>query len=216
MSTLKLWAIAIDEVRGIFSADPDTADYLRAATAEHFDSITKTPKGLLGKIGPLLRGGPDPAAPRPGSPRPEDVEDLLSGRYIPPQRLVSAWNLLDFWLDTLALGTAQWPLSEPELHDFDFDLARAQVSSRFGLSELFKADLGISMTRCPGLAAGWVPGRHALAMAEAWPAGISELSEPHQDLATGVIAFLNDFTQWQERADSQNRPHPDLVAVFRT
>lgn len=215
MSTLKLWAIGINEVRGIFGADPETADRLRVAATQRFGAASKPQPGLLSKLGPLLRGGHDPAAPRPGVPSAEDIEDLLAGRYLPPQRLVSAWNLLEFWLGILAVGAGEWPLTEAGLNDFDFDLARAQVPARYGVSDLFKSTLGISLTRCPGLAAGWVPGQHALGMLETWPAGVVELSESSVELATGILDFLAGLPEWTEQARVQGRPEPDLVAVFR-
>lgn len=215
MGTLKLWAIAIDEVRGIFSANPDTASQLRTAATNRFGAAAQPQPGLLRKLGPLFRGGHDPAAPRPGVPGPADVEDLLAGRYVAPHRLDAAWNLLDFWLDTLALGASVWPLSEQALNDFDFDLARAQVPARYGLSDLFKAHLGISMTLCSGLAAGFVRNEHALGMATSWPAGIGELSQDHQELAGGIAGFLAGFGDWTDQARSLGRPDPDLIAIFR-
>jgi hypothetical protein len=211
MSTLRLWAIGIDEVRGIFGADPETANRLREAATTRFGASTKPPAGLLGKLGPFLRGGGDPAAPRPGVPSTDDIDDVLSGRYMSPQRLVPAWNLLEFWLDTLALGFGEWPLTEPGLNDFDFDLARAEVPARYGLSDLFKSGLGISLTRCPGMAVGWVPRQHVLGMVESWPAGIAELTPEHQELAGGILRFLNSSGEWNE----QDRAEVDLVAIFR-
>jgi hypothetical protein len=215
MSTLRLWAIGIDEVRGIFSADPDTADRLRQAAQQRFGAADKPQPGLLGKLGPFLRRGGDPAAPRPGVPTSEDVEDLLTGRFIPPHRLTQAWNLLEFWLGDLAAGAGEWPLTEAGLTELDFDLARAQVPSRYTISDLFKASLGISLTRCPGLAAGWVPGQHALGMLESWPTALPELSQENQQLASGIIDFLSGFSQWTDQARTEGRAQPDLIAIFR-
>lgn len=215
MSRLKLWAISIDEVRGIVSADPDEAGRLRAAATEHFSLGTPTPPGLLGKLGPFLRKGGDPAAPRPDSPTAQEVEDLLAGRFVPPDRLIPAWNLLEFWLDVVAFGTAGWTIAEPSLNDVDFDLARAQIPSRYGFSDLFKNSLGITLTRCAGLAAGWVPGQHAEAMATAWPDGLAQLTPEHAALATSVLEFLSQWEAWTADAQAQGRPTPDLVAIFR-
>ncbi|MEE9964102.1 MAG: hypothetical protein K4304_03295 [Propionicimonas sp.] len=216
MSSLTLWAISIDEARGILSADLDTAGRLRAAATEHFALGTPVQPGLLGKLGPFLRKGGDPAAPRPDSPSPQEVEDLLAGRFVPPDRLIPAWNLLGYWFDVIAFGHATWALQEPGLNDFDFDLARAEIPSRYGLSELFKNSLGITLTRCAGLAAGWAPGQHAEAMAASWPAALATLSPVHADLASGVLRFLDDWPGWTGQAARTGRPAPDLVAIFRS
>ncbi|MCE1173297.1 MAG: hypothetical protein LWW77_01660 [Propionibacteriales bacterium] len=215
MSTLKLWAIGIDEVRAIFRAEPELADRLRDAARERFGTSGQRQPGLLGKLGPFLRNGGDPAAPRPGVPNAEDVENLLSGRFVPPHRLVEAWNLLEFWLDTLAAGAGRWPLTEGGLNEFDFDLVRAEVPARYGISELFKAGLGVSLTRCGGLAAGWVNGSHAQAMRAAWSPALTELSPAHREFAEPVIAFLDQFPQWTHTAQADGRAEPDLVAIFR-
>jgi hypothetical protein len=215
VSTLTLWAIGIDDVRGIFGATDPLADQLRASAGQRFATSAPHQPGLLGKLGPMLRGGGDPAAPRPGVPNAEDVENLLAGRFVPPQRLVQAWNLLEFWLGTLAVGSQSWPLTEAGLNEFDFDLVRAGVSARYGISDLFKAGLGISLTRCPGLASGWVTGSHAQAMRAAWPDGLAELSPEHRELAESIVGFLAGYDEWIPSARAEGRAEPDLIASFR-
>lgn len=216
MSTLKLWAIGIDEVRSIVGAEPATAERLRRAADARFAVSLPRQPGLLGKLGPLMRGGGDPSAPRPGSPTAADVDDLLAGRFIDPPRLDRAWLLLDLWLDTLALGAGQWTMAAGGLDDFDFDLARAQAPGRCGLTELFKASLGLSLTRPSGLAAGWLPGRHADTMNQAWRPVMGALSAEHAELAAAIGGWLDHFTEWRAEAASSGRPEPDLVAVFRS
>jgi hypothetical protein len=215
MSTLQLWAIGIDEVRGIFSADPDNADRLRNAAVERFGASTQSHPGLLGKLGPLFRGTPDPMAPRPGAPTPQDIDDLIAGRFIPPDRLLPAWTLLEFWIGQLALGSAKLELTEAEINELDFALAKAQVPSWYGLSDLFKANLGISLTRCAGLADGFVRGDHAQAMCTAWTAGLDELEPAQKKLATQIVEFLNGYSEWKTQALTAGRLEPDLVAIFR-
>lgn len=216
MGTLKLWAVGIDEVREIFSANPDVAERLRAASAARFRTDLPRPSGLLGRLGPLLRPSHDPAAPRPGVPAAEDVDDLLAGRYIAPPRLPQAWNLLEFWIDTLSWGSGEWSLDAARLKDLDFDLARAQVPSRYGLSDLFKSALGISLSRCEGLAAGFVRAEHASQMAQAWAVGTPELEPANQPVALQIAEFLSHWPEWTAMAGEHGRPEPDLVAIFRT
>lgn len=215
MGTLKLWAVGIDEVREIFSANPEVAERLRTAAAARFRTDLPRQRGLLGRLGPLLRPTTDPAAPRPGVPGSDDVEDLLAGRHIPPQRLGPAWALLEFWIDTLSWGTGEWPLTTGGLKDLDFDLARARVPARFGLSDLFTKGLGISLSLCENLAAGYVRGEHAQQMAAAWVAGTPELEPANQSVATGITGFLAHWPEWIRLAEEHDRPEPDLVATFR-
>lgn len=215
MGTLKLWAVGIDEVREIFSANPEVAERLRTAAAARFRTDLPRQRGLLGKLGPLLRPTTDPAAPRPGVPGNDDVEDLLAGRHIPPQRLAQAWTLLEFWIGTLSWGSGEWSLTTSGLKELDFDLARAQIPARYGLSDLFKSSLAISLSLCDNLAAGYVRGEHAHQMASAWAAGTPELEPVNQPLATAITEFLAHWPEWAALAAEHSRPEPDLVATFR-
>ena len=215
MGTLKLWAVGIDEVREIFSANPDTAERLRAAEAARFRTDLPRASGLLGRLGPLLRPSNDPAAPRPGVPVAEDVEDLLAGRYFTPERLARAWTLLEFWIGTLSWGAGEWPLTPGQLKELDFDLARAQIPARYGLSDLFKSSLGVTLSRCDNLAAGFVRAEHAQQMANAWALGAPELEPANQPVATQVTGFLAHWPEWTALAAEHGRPEPDLVAVYR-
>lgn len=215
MGTLKLWAVGIDEVREIFSANPEVAERLRAAAVARFRTDLPRQRGLLGKLGPLLRPATDPAAPRPGVPGSDDVEDLLAGRHIPPQRLGQAWTLLEFWIDTLSWGAGEWPLTTARLSELDFDLARAGIPARYSVSDLFANGLGVSLSRCDNLAAGFVRAEQAHEMATAWAAGAPDLEPANQQIATQLIEFLRHWPEWTALAAEHGRPEPDLVAVFR-
>ena len=69
MGSLRLHAIAIDEVREIFGAPESTATALRAIAADRFPTTPSTTPGLLAKLGPVFRRAPDAPVLRPGVPR---------------------------------------------------------------------------------------------------------------------------------------------------
>lgn len=209
MGSLQLWAVGISHVRGIFSADPVMAQRLRHAAHQHFGQASPPAPGLLGKLGPLMRRSSDPAAPRPEVPTPDDVEDMLAGRYLPPPRLPAAWALFEFWLTLLADHHVRLELSEAEIRDFDFDLARNDVPSRYSLNDLFTSNLGIMLTRPPGLADGWINGQHAADMATAWSAALATLTEPNTRIAAEIQPLLSSF-------NSAEPVERDLIAVFQS
>jgi len=215
MGSVRLYAIAIDEVRDIFRAGPDTATTLRAIARDRFGGATPTSPGLLGKLGPVFRRQPDAPVVRPDVPNGTDVDNLLSGRYVPPHRLTAGWLLLETWLGALAWGSITLDLTESRLNDFDFDLVRAEVPARHGLRNLLKSDLGIALMPCPGLAAGWVHAEHARAMAAAWRPAVPRLDADDQPVATSLLAWLDGFDAWDDAAASAHRPPPDLVTVLR-
>lgn len=215
MGSLSLYAIAIDEVRDIFCAPEATAAALRAIAADRFAEPKPAASGLLGKLGPVFRRAPDAPVVRPDVPSGTDVDTLLAGRYVPPHRLAACWTLLEAWMDAMSWGSLGQELTQADLNEFDFDLARAAVPSRYGLQDLLKADLGIAMRPAPGLAAGYVHGEHALAMADAWHPVIDQLEPGHRPMAESVLTWLEEYPAWTAAAPAQRRQTPDLVAVLR-
>ncbi len=215
MGSVRLYAIAIDEVRDIFGASEDTCARLRAVAAERFGSGAPSAPGRLGKLGPVFRRPPDAPVVRPDVPSGSDVEALLAGRYVAPHRLAPCWLLLEAWIEEIAWGNAGREVTEAQLNDFDFDLVRQGVPSRFGLRSLLKNSLGVALLPFPGLAAGWATLDHAEAMADAWRPAIPELEEAHREAATELLGWLDNFPAWVASADEQRRQRPDLVAILR-
>ncbi len=214
MGSLRLYAIAIDEVREILGAPESTATALRAIAAHRFPTAPARAHGLLGKLGPVFRRAPDAPVLRPGVPSGSDVDTLLAGRYVPPHRLSACWVLFEAFVEAMAWGSTSRPLSEAGLDDFDFDLSRATVPSRYGLRQVLRADLGISMLPPPGLAAGFAHADHVPAMAAAWRDGLTQLEAANQPTATSLLAWLDMYQGWSVQASGSRRPAPDLVAFF--
>lgn len=214
MGSVRLYAIAIDEVRDIFRATDATAATLRAIAAERFGDSAPAAPGLLGRLGPVFRRHPGAPVVRPGVPGGSDVETLLHGRYVPPHRLTASWLLLETWLERLAWGVLVQDLSEGRLNDVDFDLVRSEVPARLGLRSLLKGELGIALMPCPGLVAGWARAEHVAAMADAWRAAVDRLEEENRPVATAILDWLDGYPGWADAAVAANRPAPDLVAVM--
>jgi hypothetical protein len=214
MGSVRLYAIAIDEVRDIFRAGDDSGSALRAIAAERFGDPTPPAPGLLGKLGPVFRRAPDAPVLRPDLPSGSDVDTMLSGRYVPPHRLGACWILLEAWVDALAWGSVGRDCTEAQLDDFDFALVRAGVPAQFGLRALLRAPLGIAMLPHPGTAVGWVSGEHVTTMARAWRPAVPGLEEPGRGVAEAILAWLDLFGLWTAQAADAQRQAPDLVAVL--
>lgn len=214
MGSLRLHAIAIDEVREIFGAPEATATALRAIAAHRFPVAPSAAPGLLSKLGPVFRKAVDAPVVRAGVPSGSDVDTLLAGRYVQPHRLSASWALFETFVEAMAWSSTSQPLSEPDLNDFDFDLARADVPSRYGLRQLLRADLGISMLPCPGLAAGFAHADQVGAMTAAWRTGLPRLAADNQPMAQSLLAWLDHYQEWTAKAPGYHRAPPDLVAFF--
>lgn len=214
MGTLWLYAVALDEVRGMVGATEAEAARLRAIAADRFGRRPHGSPGLLGKLGPALRHPPDAPVLRPDTPTSEDCDRLLAGHHVPPQRLAASWRLLQAWLEATAWDSHAAALDRSALNGLDFDLARAGVASRLGVSALVEHDLGIGLLPAPGVVAGCRSAGHALDTASAWRAALPELEPSTVAWVADVAGWLSRFGDWRDAASAVHRPPPDLIAVL--
>ena len=214
MSRLQLFAIGIDELRDMFGAGPELAARLRTvATACYPASPGPKPRtGLLGRVGPLLRH-PIDGPQVPEGPSPVDAENLLSGRYVAPQRLPQAWQIIAAWLSALGWGHLDVPWSSTELSQLDFELARCGLPVDYSVHRLFQEDLQLPVGHLPGGRAGYSRHRHVLATREALTTIIDDVEPPWDELAGTLLAWLNHFPDWARSAEEADRPLPDVVGL---
>lgn len=214
MGTLWCYAVAIDQVRDIFGAPEPDAASLRAIAADRFGSRRGQSPGLLGKLGPMFRRPPDAAVIRPDEPGREDCDRILAGQHVPPHRLAASWRLLQAWIESRAWAGHTSTIDPHALGDIEFDLARAGVPARNSVNSLIGRDLGIGMLPAPGTAAGYCPGAHVTATAQAWREALPELASESAPWVTDLLDWLDQFEEWTAAATDQHRPPPDLVGVL--
>ena len=89
--------------------------------------------GLLSKLGPIFKRVPATPVISPTQPEPHDVEVLLAGAYVPPDRTGATWRLLETLVQGIAWGSTRMSLTTQSLDDLDFALARGGVSASVGL-----------------------------------------------------------------------------------
>lgn len=151
MKALWLFAVGIDAVRDIFRADVTLAGHLRNVAARRFPSPAPAP-GLLTRLGPLFRRQRatevDPSRPLAG-----DVDAMLAGGFIPPDRSRACWSLLLAWLEDV--GGASHRLELDDIDDLEFDLARAGLPSQYSLRGLAGRPLGVPLQPLRGQVVGY-------------------------------------------------------------
>lgn len=217
MGEARLHAIGIDEVRDLFSGAPDAAAHLAHLAATAFPpEVTARPVGLLGKLGPLLRRPPGAPVVRPGVPTARDLDDLVHGRDLGPDRLSAGWALVRLWLDDRAWGQTVATLAEGDIDELDFALSSAGVPARLAFRQVFNDRLAIPVKALPGQATGYVRHGHALAMAEAWRPVLATLPNVLAGPARDLVDWLDGFAAWADDARTAGRPAPDLVATWRS
>ncbi|MFT4293894.1 MAG: hypothetical protein QM582_00600 [Micropruina sp.] len=216
MGELRLYAIGVDEVRDVFCASPELATEFRRIVAEQFPpAVTPKPPGMLGKLGPLFRKPPEAVVVRPDTPVDADVADLLTGRFIAPDRQPVAWRLLEAYLAVTAWNRHRIELDVSRFNDLEFDLARAGVDPRFGLAKLVNRELGIPLPSYPGLSTGYTPHGIALEAAAAWRNALPHLSPQNRAIAEPYAAWLAQFHHYAQAAPASQRPVPDVIVVYR-
>ena len=210
MMSMRLYAIAIDEADVLFHAPPDTAVALRAIARD-----------LFGPTGGGARGGRPSWFGRPASrplppdhPTDDDIDTLLNGRFVRPDRLIPSWRLIETWIAAMSWGQRHDPLDVAQLDAIDFDLAKAGVAPSLGLRALVSRGWNAPIGFVPGLVAGAVTGEHVDAMLAAWTPVIDELDGAHAGLVRERCEWFAQFARWREAAGAQHRPSPDLVTIF--
>ena len=140
----------------MFGASPPVAEHLRGVAQRAFAPPVEAGRsGLLGKLGPIFRRVPATPVISPTQPEPQDVEVLLAGAYIPPDRMGATWRLLETLVQGTAWGSTRMRLTESGLDDLDFALARGGVSAAVGLRHLLNSKTGLNLIPVPGLTVGW-------------------------------------------------------------
>ncbi|WP_114560626.1 DUF7691 family protein [Desertihabitans aurantiacus] len=217
MGALQLHAIAVEEVRAVVGADESLAARLRAVAEDAFRPAPAVEqRGLLSKLGPIFRRAPGALVVDPADPTPADLDTLLAGRYVPPDRQLATWTLLQRLVAELAWGSLELPLGRAERDAVDFDLARSGTSSEVGLGRLCSHDAMLGVLPPPGQSACARPHAFALEMAAAWDTAVlgdgdALRGSPHRDDVVTLAHWLNGFEQWGRVAEQQGRPAPGVV-----
>lgn len=214
MGEFRLHAISIDEVRDIFGADDALADRLRECARAKFSVPAPRRRGLWSRLVPLTRTDPDAPVLPPGFPTPGDVEDLLAGRYAPPERLSRCWRVLDLCLCELSWGTTSLSLGPDEIDDLEFVLARAGLPSELSLRRLLSGDPQIPLRPAPDMRTGYARSAHVAATHEALSAVAARVDEQHTAMVEQLVDFLAQFCEWSAEAPGAGRPAPDLLVVW--
>lgn len=189
MHTLRLFAISIDAVRDIFGAAPHLAERLRKVAANHFAPPERPkPKGILG----LFRRDRELEVDA-SQPIASDVEALLAGGHLPPDRTRQGWLLLLAWLEDLS--AAHGVMVVDELDTLEFDLARAGLHSDHSLRNLAARRLGTILRPLPGQTVGYAKHVTAVATLDA----LTSLRQTADDEFTAALA--------------RTEPVADLLAV---
>lgn len=157
MQRLALFAIAIDDVRDIFGAHADLAERLRDVAATRF----APPVRKRSFFRPLLTRDPalgvDPALPSR-----RDVDALLAGGYIEPERLPQSWAIFTAWLEELSSAAVRADWDAAQFERIEWNLATAGLSSDFSLRRLAERPLGVPLHPLPGQLTGYCKHVHAV------------------------------------------------------
>jgi hypothetical protein len=216
MGELRLYAVGIEEVRGMFGASPQVAEHLREVARRAFaPPAAEARSGLLSKLGPIFKRVPATPVISPTQPEPHDVEVLLAGAYVPPDRTGATWRLLETLVQGIAWGSTRMSLTPQSLDDLDFALARGGVSASVGLRHLLNSTMSLNLVPVQGLTVGWHPHHKALAMAAAYRSAIQDIkTEEQREMIKSLTTWLDGFLPWAQVAASLGRPVPDLVGFW--
>lgn len=216
MGELRLYAVGLDEVRALFGAPEERATRLREVAQRAFTPAAEAARGgLRSKLGPIFRRPPATPVISPTQPEPRDVDALLAGAYVPPERTGATWRVLETLVCDVAWGSTRMSLTPEALDDLDFALARGGVSASVGLRHLLDTTTSLSLVPVQGLKVGWHRYETALAMAGAYRAAMPQIrTEEQREMTSALASWLDGFIPWAQVAVSRGRPVPDLLGFW--
>jgi hypothetical protein len=216
MGEIRLYAIGIEEMRAVFGAPPQTADHLRKVAEQALaPPAVDSRSGLFSKLGPIFKRAPATPVISPTQPEPHDVEVLLAGAYVPPDRMGATWRLLEILVQSMAWGSTRMSLTPQALDELDFALARGGVSAAVGLRHLLSTTPSLNLIPVAGLTVGWHPHEKALAMAGVYRSAMPQIkTEEQREMIASLASWLDGFIPWAHVASSLGRPVPDLVGFW--
>ncbi len=171
-------------------------------------------KGLWSKLRPVTRTDDETPILPVNWPTPNDVEDLIAGRYVSPDRLTRCWRVFDLWLHEMSWGTHTMALDPGGADDFEFDLARAGLPSELSLRRLFGGDPQIPLRPAPGMRTGYSRAAHVTATRTALELVAGRVAQAHREAVGDLVGFLTQFQEWSAAAPEEGRPAPDLFVVW--
>ncbi len=212
-----MYAIGIDDVRDMFGAEPGLAARLRTVASERFREPQEEHRSTsrLARLGPLFRR--DPWAPYldPDQPTPSDVELLVTGQFVPPERGPQAWLVVEAWLEELSFGHTTISCSDTDWSTAEFDLACAGLASPYALARLWAMDVGIPLRPIPGMQVGHCRHHHAVVTRDSLRHVSPSLTGTTAEIAGQVLHLLDGLDAWTAAAITSRRPVPDVVGVVR-
>lgn len=215
MGELRLYGIGIDEVRGIIGAGPLTEELRAAARRAFAPPEPPRSRGLIGRLGPIFRRPPAAPVVCATDPEPRDVDALLAGAYVAPERMGASWRVLEALVQYRCWGSTRLPLDPQSLDDLDFALARGGVAAAVGIGHLLTSSTNLRLIPVQGLTVGWHRHDKALAMAEAYRAAMPEIkTAERRELVANLVSWLDGFVPWSRVAPGLGRPEPDLVGFW--
>ena len=174
-----LYAIAIDDVRDIFGASPELAEELREAARTAFPPEKPRRRGFLPLIKPEVVDIHRPSA--------DDLSVLLSGGFVPPERMVPSWRLFHALLDHRAADHQAVEIAPGELDAIEFDLSRNGLDSHYSLRRLAARELGIPLRGIDGGLIGYAKHTHVVETAEALRAVLPDVEPRTREVAEGFL-----------------------------
>lgn len=215
MARMSLFALGITELRDMFRAAPEFADRLRTIAATQFPAPAPDRRRgpLLGRIGPVMKR-PIEEHEAPAHPAAGDVEALLAGRAISPERLEYAWQIALSWLDATSWGRLDLDIDPQQMSDVEFQLALAGLPSQLDLESLLQGNPQLPLLPMAGQRFGYAKNAHVEATRQALSTVIGDLPDESLVVIGPVLEFLNQFAEWAEQAGEQGRPVPDLIVVW--
>jgi hypothetical protein len=212
MGHMRLFALNVDEAREMFGASPELADELRTLAAPLLTQSGLQPESTHHR-GRHTSGPSDAASTNPPVTA-DDVEQLIAGHFVPPQKLDVAWQIVTAWFTGRAWDHLDLAVNAGTINGWDFDLARFGMSSTYALAQLGARDAQLPLRPVPGLRVGYQRHDHAVHTQLELATYLADLDTTTQHQLQPVNEFLRNLPGWAADAEEARRLVPDIVCLW--
>lgn len=204
MESLRLYPIKIALVSKMFAANESFASSLRELTSEILpkNNPRKTKLSQLVRLWNSPSKAPDS---NNNSPSQDDIDRMLHGLEIAPERRPQAWQIFECWVRGISYSNWITEVSKEQLNKLESHGIKLGIPAEYVLSKLFITKLEIPLSEYPELQNGYVNYQFIegfyLAWKEIMPSISANISAAETQILTDLLVFFRNVLNYADEPE---------------
>lgn len=200
MESLRLYPIQLALIPKMFAADESFASSLRELASD----ILPKNSSAKGKISQLITFWRNPIG-NPNSsnvlPSQRDIDRLLGGLTIAPERQPQAWQIFECWVRSLGYSRWHKEVSRETLNHLETQGTKLEIPTEYGLSKLFINKLDIPLSEYPELQNGYVDYQFVEGFYLSWKEVLPKISAMENQVLTDLLVFFRNILNYADEPE---------------